>query len=220
MFWNVAKFGNISACFLPEMATFSLAKAPVKEKHRWGRSMGFQNNGSPLYTVDSQTGELTPLVIDTGDRVIRSRSVQSYREIREEYVSLNEGRPFIKLFPDMAAALTERLTAAEIQTLFLLLPYVGINSGILMHTNGKFLTRKHMVSRYADARSTRTLDRSMQGLVRKGVIAKCYIQEKMAYIANPYLFQRGSKANATLLTLFEKTEWAEVLTVGNRGKNR
>lgn len=172
--------------------------------------MGFRNNGSPLYTVDSETGEITPLIIDTGDRVVRSRSVQSYKEIREEYVALNEGRPFIKLFPDMAAALMERLTATEMQTLFLLLPYVGMNSGILMHQNGKFLTRKHLISCYADARSTRTLDRSMQGLVKKGVLAKCYIQDKMAYIANPYLFQRGSKANATLLTLFEKTEWVSL----------
>ena len=170
--------------------------------------MGFTNNGSPLYTVDSETGEVTPLVIETGDRVVRSRSLRCYAEIREEYVALNEGRPFIKLFPDMAAALSERLTASEMQTLFLLLPYVGTNSGILRHPKGKFLTRKRLLADHAGTQGVRTIDRSLQGLAKKGVLAKCCIQEKTAYLINPYLFQRGSKANATLLTLFEKTEWA------------
>lgn len=170
--------------------------------------MSLVNRGSALLTVDSGTGELTPIVINTGDRIVRRESVASYRELQDKYVPLNSGREFVKLFPDVAAMLFRRLSAVELSVLYLLLPYVGANHGILVHGNGEFVTRKFLVMQYADVVSARTIDRALSGLVAKGVLAKCYIRGKTAYIANPYLFQRGSKANATLLTLFDKAGWA------------
>ena len=183
--------------------------------------MAIVNRGSPLLTVDTETREITPLVINSGDRIVRGESIRSFMEMQDKYVPLNGGRDFVKIFPDIAERLFRKLSPIESSTLYLILPFVGANHGILIHGNGEFVTRKYIVEHYGDAVSARTIDRAMHGLFRKGVLAKCYIKDKVAYIANPYIFQRGSKANATLLALFENTEWSHAKETNQpSGRNR
>lgn len=167
------------------------------------------NRGDALLVVESGTGSVAA-VVEPGDsiRIVRGESIRSFQALRDTMIPLNNGREFVKLFPDVSAALSRRLTPIELSVLFLVIPFIGMNSGILVHGNGEFVTRKYLVALTEGQYSTRALDRALSGLVAKGVLAKCYIRGKTAYIANPYLFQRGSKANATLLTLFDKAGWA------------
>lgn len=170
--------------------------------------MKLHNEGAPLCLVDTDTGE-SLLTVDTGDTVTLTRAASKicFKRLREEYVPCNDGRGFVKLFPDIAGQLLHCLSAAELWLLVALLPYIGLNSGILQHPNGRFLTRGNLVEQYADIQSARTIDRALSGLLAKGVLAKCTIRNRSAYLANPYVFQRGQQANATLLSLFDPARW-------------
>ena len=56
--------------------------------------------------------------------------------------------------------------------------------------------------------SERTAERAITELCQRGVLAKCTVENKRAFIMNPSVMQNGSRANATLLALFKDTEWA------------
>lgn len=137
----------------------------------------------------------------------RAATRANFKRLREEYVPCNDGRGFVKMFPDIAGKLLRGLCPSELWLMVALLPYIGANSGILQHPNGRFLTRGNLVEQYADIQSTRTVDRALSGLLTKGILAKCIIRGRAAYLANPYVFQRGNQANATLLTLFDPSRW-------------
>ena len=171
--------------------------------------MDFINNRSSMVIVEADTGCPLDVDIRPGDkvRVIRAGTMNALREADGNTVPLNTGRKFIKMFPDVSARLMQRLNPYEFWLLNALLPYMGINSGVLKHRNGTFLSRSHIVAMCGDYLSASTVDRALNGLVKHGVLAKCYVKDHKAYIMNPYICQNGSKANSTLLTLFSKTEW-------------
>ena len=170
--------------------------------------MNIRNNGAPVRMFEMETGEDIGIEVNSGDmiRVIRGESIASFKALLENSVVINSGREFIKQFPEISERLCNALTPQEMWLLTALIPYVGANSGVLKLSNGEFLSRRHIVERYHNV-SDRTIERSLSGLVEKGVLAKCYVKNKRAFIMNPYVLHRGSKANATLLTLFSKTEW-------------
>ncbi len=171
--------------------------------------MDYVNNRSSMVIVETDTGCPLDLDIQPGDkvRVIRAGTLESLREANGNTVPLNTGRKFIKMFPDVSVRLMQRLNPNEFWLLNALLPYVGINSGVLKHRNGTFLSRSHIVNLCGEYLSASTVDRALSGLVRHGVLAKCFVKDHKAYIMNPYIYQNGSKANSTLLALFSKTEW-------------
>ena len=172
--------------------------------------MRLVNSGAPLYIVSADTGE-SVLEVAPGDTVTLTRAASRahFRQIREDYVPCNDGRGFVKLFPDIACRLLRSLCPSELWLMMALIPYIGTNSGILQHPNGQFLTRGHLVKQYAELQSARTVDRALSGLLEKGVLAKCTIRKRVAYLANPYVFQRGNQANSTLLGLFDPVRWGE-----------
>lgn len=172
--------------------------------------MDFINNQSRMALVDMGTGDIADMEINPGDvvRVIRATSIEARQTMSKEYVNVNTGRKFVKVFPDMAQRLSHRLTPNELWVLNALLPYIGMNSGILKHRNGEMLSRRNIVDICGDSLSPSTVDRSVKRLIEKGVLCRCIVADRNAYIVNPYIYQNGSKANATLLALFKETEWA------------
>lgn len=159
--------------------------------------------------VDAGTGEVMTGVIEDGDivTITKAGSRNVFKRLSEESVELNKGRSFVKVFPDTADRLARRLNGAELWMTYAIIPYISVNSGILQHGNKQFLTRAHLLEIYDGVQSRSNIDRAIHGLVAKGILAKCTISGKVAYIANPYIFHRGSRANATLLTLFKGAGW-------------
>ena len=102
------------------------------------------NHSSAMRLLEEETGEIIGDVIEKGDKlqIIRKATADAAKKLKES-VPCNSGRNFVKQFPDKASLLCRRLTPNEIWLLNALTPYVGINSGILRHRNGAFLTRKH-----------------------------------------------------------------------------
>lgn len=172
--------------------------------------MEVTNNASAMRLVEDDTGNVLDVVINAGDkvRVIRKEQVDAKRRMEANTVPLNGGRKFVKQFPDISAKLCERLTPNAMWMLQVLIPYVGINSGVLKNRNGTFLKRSDILNKCVKSMSERTADRAVTELCQRGVLAKCTVENRRAFIMNPYVLHNGSRANATLLSLFKDTEWA------------
>ena len=172
--------------------------------------MDIINNANGMILSDEETGEVLVDGIQPGDkvRIIRKEQLEAKQRLEANTVPCNTGRKFIKQFPDLSARLCERLSPNAMWLLNLLMPYVGMNSGIVRYRNGSFVKRTDIVRLCGAALAERTADRAVSELCEKGVLAKCTVQGKRAFIMNPYVLHNGSRANATLLGLFKDTEWA------------
>ena len=160
--------------------------------------MDIINNANGMILSDEETGEVLVDGIQPGDkvRIIRKEQLEAKRRLEADTVPLNSGRKFIKQFPDMSARLCERLTPNAVWLLNLLMPYVGMNSGIIRHRNGAFVKRTDIVRLCGTVLAERTADRAVSELCEKGVLTTAGMQN-------------GSRANATLLGLFKDTEWVK-----------
>ena len=172
--------------------------------------MDIENRVAGMLLMEKDTGAVVYDGIEPGDkvRVIPAEQIAAKRKLETETVACNSGRNFVKTFPDMSAKLCERLTPNAVWLLHALTPYVGINSGIVRYRNGNVLKRTDIVRLCGAALAERTADRAVSELCDRGVLAKCTVQGKRAFIMNPYVLHNGSRANATLLGLFKDTEWA------------
>lgn len=170
----------------------------------------FINNRADTSLIDVDTGEVVT-TIGVGDkvRITRKASIDSFAKFQSETVELNSGRQFVKQFPDISERICSVLNANEVWLFTFLTPYIGTNSGVLKLSNGWTIGKTEIVKLVSHSMSKTTTYRTIDGLLSKGVLARCYVQNEMYYVVNPYVCQRGSKANATLLTLFSKTEWAK-----------
>lgn len=170
--------------------------------------MGIVNRMGELGTFVLETGEVSELTIREGDRIVRRESVESFRRLSEKYVPLNGRREFVKCFRDIFEPLCKALSPVEMWVAMAVVPLIATNSGILEYRNGKKVTTAGLCEMYWKEMSDRSIYRGIAGLVEKGVLAKCRVGGKALLVANPYIYQRGTQANATLLGLFEDTEWA------------
>lgn len=141
-----------------------------------------------------------------GDQIIVR--TEKDRQAYAEQQPVNTGRSFVKVYTSAAVRMGRILTATEMQVAFRLIPYVWANTGILKKRNGHFLTRKYFLDDNPDL-AWQTVDKAFSALVSKGVLAKAVTQGKKAYVANPYIFQIGTRSERTLLELFSYTKWAE-----------
>lgn len=144
--------------------------------------------------------------ISQGDLV--TVSTENERKEYHELQPVNAGRNYVKVYTSAAVRMGRVLTATEMQVAFRLIPYVWANTGILKKRNGHFLTRKYFLDDNPDL-AWQTVDKAFAALVSKGVLAKAVTQGQKAYIANPYIFQIGTKSEKTLLDLFSHTKWTE-----------
>ena len=171
--------------------------------------MDFTNETSGMRLVEDATGELLDVEIRKGDkvRIIRREQQEAKKKMEKDTIAVNADRKFVKQFPDLSARLCERLSPNAVWVLTKLVPYIGVNSGILRFHNGEFLKRIDIWRVCSCSMSDATTDRAITELCQRGVFAKCTVENKRAFIVNPYVMQNGSRANATLLALFKDTEW-------------
>ncbi len=174
--------------------------------------MDIINNTGGMALVEKETGAVVVEDIEPGDkvRIIPAVQLNAKKAMETDNVVLNNGRRFVKQFPDLSARLCERLSPNAVWVLQMLIPYVGINSGILRYRNGNVLKRVDIVRLCGVGLAERTADRAVSELCELGVLAKCTVQGKRAFIMNPHVLHNGSRANATLLGLFKDTEWAKI----------
>jgi|LSQX01.3.fsa_nt_gb hypothetical protein len=160
--------------------------------------------------VDRDTGEINATIFE-GDRILRRQSIDYLKDT----VELLPNESYIKTFIKPLSQLSEVLSGPEMFMTYYLLQYLSYDSGLLMHANGKLLTRKRICDELGQ--SERQVDRTLESLKEKEVIKKVLgAKREVSFLVNPWLFMRGKRINKTLHDLFKNSQWAKVYDI-NRG---
>jgi predicted HTH transcriptional regulator len=164
-----------------------------------------------LDLVVRETGEIAGS-LNEGDRIIRKKSA----EYLGSTVEILPSETYVKLYLKPLSILAERLTGPESLMVYFLIGYLSYESGILMHSNGKILTRSFIAD--AMGLSERQVDRTLDKLKEKEVLKKVLgSKREVSIIMNPWLFMRGKRINKTLYEMFKNSRWAKVYDLKKGG---
>jgi hypothetical protein len=159
----------------------------------------------------AETGEKTGEMY-AGDRVVRKKSI----EYLQSTVEILPSETYVKLYLKPLSILAESLTGPESLMVYFLIGYLSYDSGILMHSNGKILTRSFIAD--AMGQSERQVDRTLDKLREKQVLKKVLgAKREVSIIMNPWLFMRGKRINKTLYEMFRNSDWAKVYDIKTGG---
>jgi hypothetical protein len=143
-----------------------------------------------------------------GDRVIRKQSI----DYLNSTIEINKNEPYTKAFIKPMFTLARSLSGSELQMVYCLLPYISYESGLLMHPNGRALTRECISD--ATGLGLKTVDRILKSLQDKKVIGKHNSGREIHITVNPWLFMRGKRINRTLYEFFKNSRWAKLIEIG------
>lgn len=152
--------------------------------------------------IDSETGEVIT-TLNEGDRIIRSKSVDSYSELEDA----PKNETFTKLYHKIVPFMVEcDLSASELMIIMHLAVNLRYLSNVAKYPNGKLITRANLQS---DLQlSEPTIKRSIYRLIKVGLIVEASTVEGKVFVVNPYVVMVGDKINKTVFDLFRKSKWA------------
>jgi hypothetical protein len=169
--------------------------------------------------VDVETGEILTDIYE-GDKIKHKEDDEKKKEFLKKYdPEFNKGESFVKLYDKTLAVLRRHLKPAEFVFAISLAEYVSYEDGILRkggHGNGKFLTMEDLAQEMnVDYNVVR---RIMPVLTKRGIVCKyevgCVENPKLkvkGYVCNPWIYMRGTAMNRTIIGLFEKSGWKQLL---------
>jgi predicted HTH transcriptional regulator len=164
-----------------------------------------------LDLVVRETGEIAGS-LNEGDRIIRKKSA----EYLGSTVEILPDATYVKVFLKPLSQLAEISTGPEMLMVCYLLQYLSFESGILMHSNGRIVTRSHIAQEMQQ--SERQVDRTLDKLREKQVLKKVIgAKREVSIIMNPWLFMRGKRINRTLYEMFRNSDWAKVYDLKKGG---
>lgn len=150
-------------------------------------------NGEIIDTIESMD-KYTKL--DDGDKIIRRRSIESFKDTVEIKYH------FIKINPQFYGEI-----ASKYSILNVLVKYIGFMDGILVYQNGKKVKMKD-VYKICDV-SKSTAKRQLKGLFEEDILHKIKdIEENQTYlILNPYIAFIGRRVCTSLFDEFKYSRW-------------
>ena len=158
--------------------------------------------------IDIDTGELLT-EIRHGDKIkiIRAESLACIGDDNGT-VRINQEEDFVKVYTRSLFEISKVLTGIENQLMNYLITYMSYNTGIFADGQGRIIRRSRMAEETGN--DERTIDRILEGLIRKQVIGKHRTGRMVCFLGNPYIFMKGSMVNKTLKKMFENTKWAKM----------
>lgn len=159
-----------------------------------------------VYLCDEDMSVLDEL--REGDRVVRKESTDAIKKIKEyERNTVAISMPFTKSNDDVMFDVAKELTGQEYILLGMLTRYIQYNTCLLTHSNGKLLDREDICETVG--KSERTIDRILEGLVKKKVFGRHKTGKETSFTVNPFIFMKGHRINKTVYKLFSKSKWAK-----------
>lgn len=141
--------------------------------------------------------------IKPGDRLVRGASVESLKQ----FEVIPENETFTKIYHRILPILAEcDLTASSFAVFIHLSCNLRYMSNVSKYSNGKLITRDSLQQdlNLCD----KSIKRSIQALIREGLIVEARTIEGKVFIVNPYVMMIGDKVNRTVFDLFRKSKWA------------
>lgn len=121
----------------------------------------------------------------------------------DDYFYFDKKKRFVKLWDSGIASLVNtRLSKGEWAIVLYLAQYVDYQSCIAKNGD-RILTRSDIV--LGCNVSPDAVKKDMKRLRRLGILTEVKIEDRIKIIVNPFVYCRGSKANATLLEIFKDT---------------
>ena len=170
----------------------------------------FERDGSMnKYIFDPETGEILDEVMP-GDRILRKNSIEFLKNKDEEddgLIEINKGRPFIKLYDDVAEDLAkEKLNSSEFAVLLQCINHLSYVSGLAKRKNSDEPLTPIFFEK-ALGLTKPTVLAAIAGLIEKEIILRGETGERYQLYLNPYIFMKGRKINKTLFEMFKNTKW-------------
>jgi hypothetical protein len=171
--------------------------------------------------INYNSGEIIDTAYD-GDKVkiTHDDKENNKKAFLDKYdTEFNKGESFVKLYDKTLAILRNNLKPAEFVFAISLAEYISYSDGILRkggHGNGKFLTMEDLSKEMGV--DYNVVRRIMPVLTKKGILCKyevgCVENPKLkvkGYVCNPWIYMRGTFMDKTIIGLFEKSGWKELL---------
>jgi len=154
-------------------------------------------------SVINEDGEIIDEIRD-GDRILRKESIESFRNLK--YIEVQKNESFVKIYTKCLFDMGNDLNGRESSMIYYLLQFLKFDDCILVHSNGKLLTRDFIIRDLNQSEST--IDRAISGLIKLGIVIKYKFLDDYGYIINPYVFLKGTKIRTDIAKLFQETKWA------------
>lgn len=152
--------------------------------------------------LDLRTGEIEPLY--PGDRVYKNRQ----REYLDRTIEINKKEPYVKVYIRTMEEVSNRLDAYSQKLLNKLMGYISYEDGILEFSNGRPLTREHIIR--VSPLNEKTTIRCLSELIQQQIIGRHKTGRNNCYTVNPFIFMKGQRVSKTLYKLFERSCWAKM----------
>ena len=154
--------------------------------------------------VDASTGE----VIDQmkiGDQILRGSSLKSYQTYTKQHSESGiyhkwDLDNFFRVNVSELVLLLPDLNQAEKSLLLSLSPYIGYETGALIHKNGVTVDKNTIVNLAGMSRNT--VNKALDGLIDKKIIHNNEDGTGRDFYMNPWIFSKGPRINKELREMF------------------
>lgn len=154
--------------------------------------------------IDSTTGELMieELVYRKANEGVKTYSIPQQSKFEEERtIAWQTKDKFVKLYVDNLREIVSELTSAETFIVMSVVSYIDYYSNMLKGKNKQPLNTADIsaLSGYSDKHTISLMD----SLVTKRIFARSRVGRSYQYFANPFIFTKGNRINATLFAMFK-----------------
>jgi hypothetical protein len=153
--------------------------------------------------IDSVTGEvmIEELIFRRNNEYVKVQQVKKKQDEQvEDKIAWKIGDHFVKLYIDNICAVVNSLTGTEVWIAMLLAQYIKPISNMVAINNNPVNNADIMI--ITGYKEQHVID-LMKSLVNKRIFSKNRVGRSNQYFANPFIFTRGNKINATLYDMFK-----------------
>lgn len=175
--------------------------------------------------IDDETGELickTEGTTEIKDNVLSDKELKKKEYNESHVVGFNKGEGFVKMFTDVAYALSLELKPQEYQIALGLSKFVSYEDCSLKNGYGKssHFMDLNEISEVMHIEYSRT-SRVVSALIKKGVLGQIKVGNRednvvrKMYVMNPWLCINGKNPSKEVYEYFERSGWKEIISSVN-----
>jgi hypothetical protein len=152
--------------------------------------------------VNTKTGEILypETVYRSANEVIKICEAKN-NNMTEKRIPWKTKDKFIKLYVDNLREIISELTGTETMVTMFIIPYIDYYSNMLKSSSGFPISNSDIVK--ISGFSEKYVSEIMDSLVTKRIFSRNRIGRGYQYFANPFIFTKGNRINATLFDMFK-----------------
>lgn len=154
--------------------------------------------------MEDTTGEImvSEMVIHSTNEVITVKKKPDYGyKAQEVTIPWQTKSKFVKLYTDKLREVITILTSSETMVAMYMVSYIDYYSNMLKRPDGLPVSNKDIAE--DSGFSEKHITELMKSLVSKKIFARTEVGRGYQYFANPYIFTKGNRINATLYAMFK-----------------